>query len=376
LAKRILTNYKGVYQRISEVRLNYGRKDICFDISYTIGTRLKWEKIGWMSEGYTAKLASEIRSERLRAIRHGTDIPNNIKAPFFRDIALEYLKWARVNKISACDDEGRYKNHLSHRFDKRRLNEISVFDLERMKKELLNQGLAPSTTVLVLALFRGIFNKAIAWGLYNGLNPMKGVKIPKLNNQRERFLSYDEADMLLDELAKSSQDCHDMALLSLHSGLRAGEIFNLKGQDLDFENELISVSDPKNNESRKTFMTKSVKEMLQMRMPESPNEFIFKDHRKDGKVNSISQTFRKVVFKLGFNQGIADPRKKITFHNLRHTFASWLAISGEPILIIKELLGHKSIAMTLRYAHLIPDQKRQAILNLESRHRERILKNS
>jgi integrase len=135
---------------------------------------------------------------------------------------------------------------------------------------------------------------------------------------------------------------------------------------------MISISDPKNNESRKTFMTKSVKEMLQMRMPESPNEFIFKDHRKGGKVNSISQTFRKVVFKLGFNHGIADPRKKITFHGLRHTFASWLAIQGEPILIIKELLGHKSITMSWKYVHLIPDQKRQAILNLESRHRERI----
>jgi len=108
--------------------------------------------------------------------------------------------------------------------------------------------------------------------------------------------------------------------------------------------------------------------MLQMRMPESPNEFIFKDHRKGGKVNSISQTFRKVVFKLGFNHGIDDRRKKITFHNLRHTFGAWLAIQGEPILIIKELLGHKSITMTLRYAHLIPDQKRRAILNLESAH--------
>ena len=377
MAKRILTNYKGVYQRTSEVRLHHGRKDICFDISYTIGTRLKWEKIGWMSEGYTAKLASEIRSERLRSIRHGTDIPNNIKAPFFKDVALEYLKWARANKISACDDEGRYKNHLSHRFDKRRLNEISVFDLERMKKELLNQGLAPSTTVLVLALFRGIFNKAIAWGMYkNGLNPVKGVKIPKLNNQRERFLSYDEADMLLDELAKSSQDCHDMALLSLHSGLRAGEIFNLKGQDLDFENEMISISDPKNNESRKTFMTKSVKEMLQMRMPESPNEFVFKNYRTGGKVNSISRTFQRAIVKLGFNHSIDDPRKRITFHNLRHTFASWLAMAGEPILIIKELLGHKSISMSLRYAHLIPDQKRQAILNMESRHKDKTLTTS
>jgi integrase len=139
---------------------------------------------------------------------------------------------------------------------------------------------------------------------------------------------------------------------------------------------MISISDPKNNESRKTFMTKSVKEMLQMRMPESPNEFVFKNYRTGGKVNSISRTFQRAIVKLGFNHSIDDPRKRITFHNLRHTFASWLAMAGEPILIIKELLGHKSISMSLRYAHLIPDQKRQAILNMESRHKDKTLTTS
>ena len=67
-----------------------------------------------------------------------------------------------------------------------------------------------------------------------------------------------------------------------------------------------------------------------------------------------------------FNNGVTDPRQKITFHTLRHTFASWLAINGTPILTIKELLGHQSLAMTERYSHLSPDHKRQAVDGIEA----------
>jgi integrase len=69
---------------------------------------------------------------------------------------------------------------------------------------------------------------------------------------------------------------------------------------------------------------------------------------------------------MGLNEGITDPRQKVTFHTLRHTFASWLAIQGESLITIKELLGHKSMAMTERYSHLTPDHKHLAVKNLEA----------
>jgi site-specific recombinase XerD len=65
------------------------------------------------------------------------------------------------------------------------------------------------------------------------------------------------------------------------------------------------------------------------------------------------------------NEGIEDRRQMVSFHTLRHTFASWLAIQGTPILEIKELMGHNSLAMTERYAHLIPDQKRVSVARME-----------
>jgi hypothetical protein len=66
--KRESTKYTGVYQRVSDSREHKGKPDICFDIAFKLDKKLIWEKIGWLSEGYSPKLASDIRSERLRSI--------------------------------------------------------------------------------------------------------------------------------------------------------------------------------------------------------------------------------------------------------------------------------------------------------------------
>jgi integrase len=207
-------------------------------------------------------------------------------------------------------------------------------------------------------------NKAKAWGLYDGENPIKGVKLPRYQNQRLRFLSYEEAKELLNELKKISPQVHDVALISLHTGMRAGEIFNMGNHDADFINRLIIIPDSKNGQGRKAFMTNAIKEILAKRINGQPREYVFKTE-KGSKLNEVSDTFCRTVERLGFNEGIKDRRYKVCFHTLRHTFASWLASQGESLMTIKELMGHKTLEMTLRYAHLMPDQKRQAAMRLE-----------
>jgi integrase len=349
-------------------RVHNGRPDICFDISYKRDGRKIWEKVGWVSEGYTPKLAVQIRAERLRMIRHGQDLPKEkAKIPRFSEMATAYLEWGKENKARAGrDDSYLYKNHLKEPLEKKRLNEITAFDLERLKSDLTRKELSPASVKHALVLVREIFNKAREWGKYQGENPVKGVKMPTLSNRRERFLTHEEADLLLKELWGVSKSVHDQALLSLHCGLRAGEIFNLRGQDIDFQNSIIRVVDPKNKAPRSAYMTEAVKETLKGRLPEDPNELIFKDRWKGERIQIVSKAFERAVDKLGFNKGVEDRRKKVVFHSLRHTFGSWLAIQGTPILTIKELMGHKTLAMTERYAHLIPDVKKQAALDLEA----------
>ncbi len=368
--KRIVTKYPGVYERLSEAKTHNGKPDVCCDITYKADGKKVWEKVGWASEGYSAKLAAQVRAERMRTSRHGEEVIPIQKRRKLRktlnDVAPKYFEWQRENgKPRAYTDERAYNKHIRGDLGNKSLSEIHPFLLEKFKTKLKEKGLAPATIRDILGVIRIIYNKAILWGLYQGQNPIKGVKMPTLNNRRERFLSHEEADLLLTELTKTSKQLHDMALLSLHCGLRAGEIFNLKGHDLDFENGLINISDPKNKASRKAFMTEAVKAMLQARIPEKPEDLIFKDKRHGGKIKEISSSFDKVVKRVGFNEDVSDRRQRVCFHSLRHSFASWLCLQGETILTVKELLGHKSLAMTERYSHLIPDHKRRATLALE-----------
>jgi integrase len=363
---RIKTKYPGVYERLSATRMHKGKPDVCFDISYKHGGRKVWEKIGWTSEGYSAKLAADIRAERTRAIRHGEDLPKRKKAPaLFKAVALKYLEWARENKSDkGAHDVTRFRRHLEARLGNKPLDQITSFDLERVKSELLKGKLAPATVKQSLVLVRQIYNKAVAWKLYEGMNPIRGVKLPTLNNARERFLSYEEAELLLNEFGKRSADVHDMALLSLHSGMRAGEIFNLRCHDINLQHELITILDPKNKKARKAYMTKAVKKMFQRRVADlGPDAYVFTD-RQGKPYREMLDIFGIVSDEL-FNKGVKDRRQKVTFHSLRHTFASWLALQGESLVTIRELLGHKSFAMTQRYAHLMPDQKKTATLGIE-----------
>jgi integrase len=363
------TKFVGVYFRKSAGKRKKGKKpDACFYITYRKEGRLIWEKVGWQGEGYSPKLATEVRAERLRMIRHGQELPREkAKIPRFSEMAESYLEWAKENKIrNGRDDFYLYKNHLKEPLVGKRLNEITSFDLERLKSNLTKKELSPASVKHCLVLVREIYNKGEKWGKYQGMNPVKGVKMPTLNNRRERFLTHEEADLLLSELSKVSKTVHDQALLSLHCGLRAGEIFNLRGQDLDFENSLIRIMDPKNKATRTAYMTQSVGEMLKARLPENSNDLIFKDRWHGGKTETISRTFQKTLDKLGFNKGVEDPRHRVVFHTLRHTFASWLAIQGTHPMTIKELLGHRTLAMTERYSHLTPDMKKQAVLALEA----------
>lgn len=367
MATRTRTKYSGVYQREAAGRLFKGKPDVCFDITYKLDGKKIWEKVGWLSEGYGAKLAADIRAERLRSMRHGEELPRQRKkAPRFGDVWEKYRTWAERNKSRRGEDDvSRYEKHLKKTLAEKRLDEISPFDLERLKSDLLKRGLAPATVKHCLVIVRQVYNKALAWGMYEGPNPVTAVKMPVLQNSRERFLSHEEADRLLERLkAVRTLDLHDMCLLALHTGLRRGEIFNLRGYDLNFDNGTIRVSDPKNKTSRYSYMTAAVKTMLQGRVPETPDALIFP--ARDGKKRvAMSKNFQRIVDELGFNAGVTDRRQRLTFHSLRHTFASWLALQGESIITLKDLLGHKSTSMTERYSHLIPDHKRRAVARLE-----------
>ncbi len=389
-----VNNQPGIYYIESNERRFNGKTDKCFYLTYKAGERKIWEKAGWTSEGYSAQAATHIRAERLRSLRHGEALPKQTKKPItFSKLAEEYLKWSAENKNrDGIEDKSRYENHLKSRFDNKRLDEISLLDLERMKSEMLKDNLSPKTVSHCLSLIRAMFNKAADWDMYHGNNPVKkkrpGEKkgiMPIIHNARDRYFSDEEAGILLKELKRNHQikkeykelkdpKLHDMTLISLHTGARASEIFNLKGCDVDLKNDLVTLRDTKNGETRYAPMTGTVKKILDHRLPDNLNDYIFKD--KDGqKIKEISNAFQRVVDDLGFNNDVTDRRQRVVFHTCRHTFASWLAIQGTPLYTIAKLMGHKSIAMSERYSHLSPEHKKDVVKGLENMLRVKKKKN-
>jgi integrase len=229
---------------------------------------------------------------------------------------------------------------------------------------MLGAGRAPSTLKYCFATIRQVWNMAKRDGIVTTESPTKEVKIPKIDNKRLRFLTYDESNILLKELAMLSTQLHDMALLSLHCGLRAGEIFSLEWNDIDFENDLLTLRDTKSGRTRVAYMTEAVKNMLANRKHFAENALIFPD-RNGKKIKRISNSFARAVDVVGLNNGITDKRHKVVFHTLRHTFASWHVQSGTDLYTLQTLMGHQSFSMVTRYAHLSEGTLQKAVKNLE-----------
>ncbi len=275
-----------------------------------------------------------------------------------------YLPWSETNVKYSETIKSYYNKWIKDNLGNRNIDEITVQEIEQLKVQVLSSGRSVRTAQQILAILKTIFNKAIEWDFFKGDNPVKKVKVPKFDNKRTRFLTEKEVQKLLKECKKRTtpENClYPMVLLALSTGMRAGEIFNLKWQDIDFENKIIWIRDAKSGENRATFLCKEVeKELLKLCDKEKRQGYVFKNS-KNKPFKEVPKIFYRIVNKLGFNKNITDRREKVVFHTLRHTFCSWLAIEGVPLHVIKELAGHKTLQMTERYAHLMPDIKRKAI---------------
>ena len=227
------------------------RKDRYYTIRYRLDGKVKEEGIGWESEGWDeSKVAGKLHDLK-KAHRTGVGartlaeqrrlqkdeaekkelarIQKEREQVTFSSIFNKYYKQAIQDKVSKlCENERLlFSKWLHPLIGSLPMKEISPFILEKLKKQMSDAGRAPRTITYALALVRQVFNYAKNNDLYNGDNPVSKVKNPSEDNRRTRFLSQEESITLLEELSKVSPTVHDIALISLRCGLRAGEIFKL-----------------------------------------------------------------------------------------------------------------------------------------------------
>jgi integrase len=402
------TKYLGVRFKEVSTRSHKGKPDRYFLIRYGRESRTINEGVGFASEGIDAKYASTVRSDIVKNIRHGTgyqslaekreletkrqagerskkETQKRENIPFHK-LAIKYLEWAKAEKKSYRDDESRYLNHIKSALGNVPIKNISMIHLEKLKRDLKSKKsrygkkLSDATIKHCLVLVRQIFNKGISWEMYKGANPVTATArenkkfLRTVDNKRVRFLSHEEANILLSDLKNRSQQLHHICQLSLYTGMRMGEIFNLNWNDIDLEHGNISIKDPKSGESRNAYITDPLNRLFQGIKNSIPmaRGLVFKD-RKGNKIREISNVFDRTVERLGFNKDVTDRRDKVVAHTLRHTFASWLAMQGEPIITIQKLMGHSNIEMTLRYAHLSPSHERTAVEKLARGNRNKVV---
>lgn len=254
------------------------------------------------------------------------------------------------------------RKHLVPRFGSVRLDRLTTEHIERYKVLKLEEGLSAKTINNHLTVLAKCLRSASSWGDWHISMPQ--IQKLKTTSQRLDFLSYDESARLLAD-DEEPMWC-DMIGLALDTGMRRGELIALDWQDVDLERRLVTVrrsfvagviGPTKSNRERRVPLSASALARLTRRLPRRSG-LVFS--RADGAPvahKSMEGGLRRATARAGI--------RYVSWHVLRHTFASQLASEGVPIPTVKELLGHSSITTTMLYAHLAPTALRDAVDQLE-----------
>lgn len=265
----------------------------------------------------------------------------------FEDFADMYIQnYARPHKMSAWRDEISI-NHLLLHLKGKYLSEITPFMIEKYITERIEE-VSPQTVNKEIKCLKLVLNKAIEWGKLDK-NPVAKVRFLREPQRKLRFLDVDEIKRLINTCPPQLKS---VVITALNSGMRRGEILGLKWENVDLNNKIIYLTDTKSGGSREIPINSVLYQTLKELSEKTGTSYVFEN--RDGKPYSDIRTAFKTTLK---NAGI----KNCRFHDLRHTFASHLVMAGIDLLSVKELLGHKELEMTLRYAHLSPDHKKSAV---------------
>lgn len=271
------------------------------------------------------------------------------------EFGQQYLEYAKANKRSWLRDEQMMK-HLNGSFGNTLLTELGPLAIERYKLERM-QAVTPATVNREIALLKHLFNLAEQWDVCRGRNPVKRVKFLAENNFQFRSITPEEEARLLPCCSPYLQD---LVTFAIHTGLRLGDMLNLKWEEVDIGQDGIRflvqktqriLELPLNDEAARV-----VRAWYGMRK-QSP--YVFYNPETGDRFKDLWLGLKKACRKAGL--------KGVTWHTFRHTFASRLTHAGADLVTVKELLGHANITTTMRYAHTNRGAKRQAVRLLEAR---------
>lgn len=243
-------------------------------------------------------------------------------------------------------------------FGRMPIGKITTQHVEQYKAHALKKGVSRKTVNNRLAVLGKCIRTAYEWLKIQGIPPK--IALLKCPPPQTNYLSPDECTLLL---SHAEDVVAEMILTALRTGMRQGELRGLQWSSINWENRTITVrhslndrlhvlESPKSNRERHIPMDADVYEALFRRKRGTGFVFPAEDD-KPFDSQRIIRRLNEVRWRAGM--------RKFTWHTLRHTFASHLAIKGAPLHVVQALLGHSSIGTTMRYAHVAPSALRTAI---------------
>jgi integrase len=309
---------------------------------------------------------------------HGIDGAARITLGKF--IESTYGPWLKANRPRSAVQSLQRLETLFGKWNSVPLHRLTTEMFENWKIKRFSEGRMPSTITRDLATISGVLSRAVKLEKLTA-NVIRKVDVPRLDrNPKIRYLSLAEADRLrkalrtrdakmrderetanswrrarrkelLPKLGEFADHLEPAVLLSLNTGIRRGELLSLKWSAVDLVHNTITIegSNAKSSQTRHIPLNSEAADVL----------------RRWKKQSSRDRIFPFTGFKTAWSALLEQATiKAFRWHDMRHDFASRLASKGVPLNTVRELLGHQSLVMTLRYAHLQPDRKAEAVSRL------------
>lgn len=281
----------------------------------------------------------------------------------FEELVKRYLEYCKTQK----DYKGKVSRFatLSRTFGTMKMIDITLEKLEVYQASRLTEHrqprkeggkvgglIKPATVNRELSDLKHMFTKAEEWGLIPDslLKTARKVKPFKLNNSRLRFLSVSESVTLIKACGRGLRE---IVTFALNTGCRRSEIYSLTWEHVDLKHGFIRIAESKNGEARDIPINSTLAVMFKGIVRRIDSPCVFVNPETGTRYQDIKRSFATACRKIA----VMDFR----FHDLRHTFASHLVMAGVDLTTVSRLMGHKSLAMTLRYAHLAPDHLKRAV---------------
>jgi len=383
----------GFYLRV----LTSGSKS--FKLLYRVNGRQRSFSIGKFGD-ITSVQARDIAKKKMGDVANGIDIQAK-KALAKQEeliqqqttlkgfLEVHYEPWVLVERKAGKRTMKMVRSNFDHLLN-RPLIEITKLDIIKWRTKKLKKGIAPATVNRTTTSIKGVITKAVEWGLISS-NPLAGLKSLKEDSSPNvRYLLNEEMTSLRNSLGlrdlriktqrenhivwckargythprsllsqKFSDHIEPMVLLAVNTGMRRGEIFNLKWSNINFSTKQLTVvgkvSKPGN--TRYIPLNKEVLNTLHLWKKQADSAVLVFPNRVGTPFENINKAWRKLRNDAGI--------KNFRFHDLRHHFASMLVMKHVDLNTVRELLGHSDIKMTLRYAHLAPEHKAAAVAVLD-----------